>query len=104
MVGLIINTNQLKGRALKKFTKFSAMIQEYCVGLGYCGSASHVTDLIPKDGTVSADQFTCLLLQAEGLEPYEFRMRHNKAYKELSNVFVKHMGSCEIDAELLSYS
>ena len=82
---------------------FSAMMQEYS-GLGYCGSNSHVTDLIPRKGIVSADEFICLLLQAEGLEPYEFKMRHNKTYKELSNIFVKHMSSSKVAAELLNYS
>ena len=85
-------------------SNFSAMMQEYCVGLGYCGSDFHVTDLMPKEGIVSADQFVCLLLQAEGLEPYEFEMRHNKTYKKLSKIFTKHMGSSKIDAALLSYS
>jgi len=85
-------------------SSFSAMMEEYCVGLGYCGSDCHVTDLIPKKGIVHVDEFICLLLQAEGLEPYEFKMRHNKTYKKLSKIFIKHMGSSEIEATLLNYS
>ena len=85
-------------------SNFSAMMQEYCVGLGYCGSDTHVTDLIPKEEIVSADQFICLLLQAEGLEPYEFKMRHNKTYQALSKIFIQHMGSSKIEAARLSFS
>ena len=64
--------SNFKGRS-----NFTAMMQEYCVGLGYCGSETHVTDLIPKEGIVSVDQFVCLLLQAEGFEPYEFKIRQS---------------------------
>ena len=91
--------SNFKGRS-----NFTAMMQEYCVGLGYCGSETHVTDLIPKEGIVSVDQFVCLLLQAEGFEPYEFKIRHNKTYKKLLKIFTKHMGSSKIEATLLNYS
>jgi hypothetical protein len=78
---------------------FDGMMSEYC-GLGYCGSvkdgeALHVTDFIPETGPVTAAQFTRWLLVAEGFEPDEFNVR------DLSGVFIKHMGADVVDASRL---
>ena len=81
-------------------------MQEYCVGSGYCGSVidgkpSYVTDYLPKKGLIAADQFVNLLIQAEGMDFYEFSVRYNKKYKNLIKVFTKHMGTYEVDVSLL---
>jgi hypothetical protein len=81
---------------------FDGMMYEFCSGLGYCGSVKdgeplHVTDFIPETGPVSADQFVRWLLEAEGFEPDEFDIR----IRELSAVFIKHMGADVVDASRL---
>ena len=86
---------------MAKPNKFSGMMHDYCALKGWCGSvidgkATHVTDYIPERGQVSAEQFVTWLLMAEGVNPYNLR-----EYKYLIKVFVKHMGSTEVDASKL---
>jgi len=84
-----------------KPTIYDGMMHDYCVKKGWCGSVingepSHVTDFIPGDGLVTADQFVTWLLKAEGFDPNDSRVRKN-----LIRVFFKHMGSYKVDASLL---
>lgn len=86
---------------MTKPNKFSGMMQEYCVGKGFCGSIvdgdpCHIRDFIPKTGEVSADQFVTWLLQAENMEP-----KYSSWRTELVKVFIKHMGSYSVDASML---
>lgn len=81
------------------------MMHELCVGLGFCGGIvdgepRHVTDYIPKQGEVSADEFVYWLLLAEGFDP----QLENSWKKELKAVFVKHMKSETVDAKQLAYT
>ena len=79
-------------------------MHELCVGLGFCGSVvdgkpRHVTDYIPDEGIVTADQFVDWLLVAEGFDPYE-RSSEVKCWKlELKSVFIRHMKSETVDAK-----
>ena len=62
-----------------------------------------MTDLIPKVGVLNADQFVELLLKAEGIEPYEYSLRHNIEYEWLLEIFAKHMGAYEVDVSFFRY-
>ena len=84
-----------------KPTKFNGMMHDYCVNKGWCGSvidgkASHVSDYIPDEGLVTADQFVTWLMRAEGLDSSDLKVRKN-----LIQVFIKHVGSYRVDAALL---
>ena len=84
-----------------KRTKFDGMMHDYCVKKGWCGSVvdgkpSHVSDYIPDEGLVTADQFVTWLMRAEGLDSRDLKVRKN-----LIQVFIKHMGSYRVDAALL---
>lgn len=82
---------------------YAGLLNEACVGLGFCGSAVdgkplHVSDFIPESGLVSADQYADWTLMAEGLDPdCEDQWR-----TVLKAAFVRHMGSDVVDAEALS--
>lgn len=63
-----------------KPTKFDGMMYDFCVNFGYCGSAingkaTHVTDFIPEEGLVSADQFVTWLIKADQCDPSDIDLR-----------------------------
>ncbi|WP_448115465.1 hypothetical protein [Mesorhizobium amorphae] len=92
---------------MKEETGFEALMHAVCVGHGYCGGMHgdrfvNVTDLIPKTGTVTADQFVDMLLIAE-YENEQHRispmsLRHRDIFKAW---FIEHMGSDAVDASRL---
>ncbi|MDB5471398.1 MAG: hypothetical protein JWR84_2958 [Caulobacter sp.] len=72
-----------------------------CVGMGYCGwtdadgQMRHVTDFIPDEGPVSADQFVEWVLLAEGRRSDLTPLRHKR---QLRQTFVDIMGGAVVDA------
>lgn len=73
------------------------MMHDYCANRGWCGSgSSHVNDYIPAKGLVTADQFVTWLMEVEGVDPSDISIK-----EELISIFIKHMGSCKVDASLL---
>jgi len=59
---------------MKSKSAYNALLNEICVGLGFCGSIvdgepQHVDKFIPDQGTVSADEFVDWVFMAEGWEP-----------------------------------
>lgn len=87
---------------MTKPTIFDGMLNEVCEKMGFCGSvvdgeARHVTDFIPKTGTVSAEQFASWVLIAEGMSP-----ELERAFRQdLKSVFVEHMKADVVDTEHL---
>ncbi len=84
-----------------KPNKFDGMMHDFCVNRGWCGGvvngeALHVSQFIPVQGLVSADQFVTWLMKAEGFEPSDIILR-----KELISVFMKHMGRYKVEASEL---
>lgn len=78
---------------------FDRLLWDICVGHGFCGSVidgkpSHVCDLIPASGTVTAGQFADLVIQAEGCARDSWR-------ESLSAKFVEHFGASVVQAERL---
>lgn len=79
-----------------------------CVEHGYCGSVlngkpSHVTDFIPENGLVSADEFAEWVMLADGCEPNStlgFRERHKN---DMVAAFIKYMGTDRVQARFLSW-
>ncbi len=83
---------------------YDALLNEVCVGLGFCGSDAngeplHVDQFIPAGGPVSADQFVNWVFRAEGMDPYEEdALKHAHSLRE---AFVRHMGVEVVDAVVL---
>ena len=91
---------------MPKPNKFDGMLHECCVGYGWCGSivdgkSRHVTDFMPTFGVVTADEFVSWLLTADGVDPNQASSQVNMWKRDLRAVFVKHMGSDEVDASEL---
>lgn len=85
---------------------FDGMMHEFCAGLGWCGCVKdgkplHVTDFIPETGSVSADEFAKWLIMADGLDADEHSVEIRRWISQLKAVFIKHMGTDEIDASKL---
>ena len=81
--------------------KFDVMMNDYCSNKGWCGGyvdgqALHVSQFIPEEGQISADQFVTWLMVAEGYNPNDAVKK-----KELITVFMKHMGKYKVDASSL---
>ncbi|MFT5330876.1 MAG: hypothetical protein ACI9KA_001974 [Parasphingorhabdus sp.] len=84
----------------KSFTK---LLQELCVGMGYCGSSIHVTDLLPSSGTVSSVRFAELVLEAEYADVEAKPTEHHPHFKAIKTLFEKHMVGSFADAAELKY-
>jgi hypothetical protein len=83
---------------------YGALLQELCVGLGFCGSVLdgkplRVDHFIPVHGAVSADQFVEWVLRAEGMDPKgQDALKHSGKLRE---AFVRHLGMDVVDAQTL---
>lgn len=90
---------------MAKPNEFDGMMHDFCVGCGFCGSVKdgrplHVTDYIPTEGLVSADEFVTWLMIAEGYDP-KGPLGHHKEYASLKSIFVRHMGAEIVNAKRL---
>jgi len=84
---------------------FDLLLWDICVGQGFCGGLvngepTHVTDLLPTGGMVTAEQFAQLAIKAEGdsRSPDE---KHDRWVSRLSAAFIEHMGAPSMPAEML---
>jgi hypothetical protein len=87
---------------------YNALMNEVCVGLGWCGGMvdgkpSHVYDFIPETGPVTADQFVDWLFLADGMVPTAEPDKWQKHKDMLRDAFVRHMGSAVVDASMLKW-
>ncbi|CAH0353714.1 hypothetical protein [Sphingobium sp. CECT 9361] len=90
-------------------TPFDALMHEVCVERGWCGAIvndrpMHVTDFLPESGTVTADQFVGWLFDADGVNPDVDREKWQKHIDGLRNAFIRHMGGCSVDVQMLVWS
>lgn len=74
-----------------------------CVGMGYCGSVRdgerrHVTDRIPTEGVVTADEFVEWVIWADRGNPHLVPVRHKR---QLRDMFIKLMGGERAEAQRL---
>jgi hypothetical protein len=86
---------------------FDALMQEVCVERGWCGSVvdnrpMHVTDFLPANGSVTADQFVGWLFAADGVDPNEDLPKWQAHIDGLRDAFIRHMGGNSVDVKLLS--
>jgi hypothetical protein len=89
-------------------TRYNALMGEVCVRYGFCGSCvdgtpSHVGDLIPSSGPVTADQFVDWLVIADGLDLTSFSEHRKPLKRQLRAAFIKHMGAEVVDASDLQW-
>jgi hypothetical protein len=85
---------------------YDALLHEVCVGYGYCGCMKggrdlHVSDFIPSEGPVTADQFVEWVFLADNRNPNLGPDTHKRAIRA---AFVKHMGNDVVDATRLRWS
>jgi len=82
------------------------LLSDLCVEQGCCGHyfddediVLHVTDLLPKTGVVTAEEFAALALQAEGEKPED--ERYARGFERIVALFVRHMGATAVPANAL---
>ena len=84
-----------------KSNRYNALQNRVCVGLGFCGgSKTHVDQLIPDKGIVSADQFSRWLHTAEGFADGREDSQHTA---QIIQAFVELMGADAVDASELKW-
>ena len=88
---------------------FDRLMREVCVERGWCGGIvdgmpKHVTDFLPSEGTISAEQFAHWLFEAEGVDPNEDREKWQPHLAGLEKAFVRHFGTDEVDVSRLDWS
>lgn len=86
-------------------TPFELLLWDMCVRLGFCGGLvndkpTHVTDLLPAEGVVTAEEFARLAISAEGdaQSPPDQQARWVAL---LSAAFIERIGSSSVGAEAL---
>ena len=89
---------------MKSKSPYDALLNEICVGLGFCGSVvdgepSHVDKFVPANAPVTADEFVTWVFMAEGWSPDEAAASSHAA--ELRKAFIRHMGAEAVDAQHL---
>ena len=89
-------------------TRFEALVHEVCVERGWCGGAlegrpCHVTDFIPENGPVAADQFVDWLFMADGMDPTAEPEKWQQHKEDLRHAFVRHMENVVVDARRLRW-
>lgn len=85
------------------------LMHEVCVERGWCGSVSqgqrkHVTDFLPNEGAVTAEQFALWLFEADGVDPDENRAKWQPHLDGLAAAFVRHLGAAHVDVSLLHWN
>lgn len=90
-------------------TPFDALMYEVCVERGWCGAIvndrpMHVTQFLPKNGSVTADQFVGWLFEADGVDPDEDRVKWQIHIDGLREAFIRHMGGVVVDVKGLAWS
>lgn len=89
-------------------TGFERLMNVVCVRLGYCGcvkdgEALHVTDFMPKHGSVTADQFADWVLLADGFNLDELSQAEREHREEIKAAFIEHMGREKLSAKHLRW-
>ncbi len=87
---------------------FDALMHEVCVERGWCGSVlderrMHVTDFLPANGSVTADQFVGWLFAADGVDPNDDLPKWQPHIDALRDSFIRHMGSPSVNVERLGW-
>lgn len=93
-------------RLMKQRSGYDALMHEVCVERGRCGGIvdgrpSHVDDLIPEEGPVTANQFVVWLFMADGMLPHAEQAKLREHKQGLRDAFIRHMGHDTIDAPSL---
>jgi hypothetical protein len=88
---------------------FDALMEIAGPGWGFCGCVKndrvlHVTDFIPNEGQVSAEQFVDWLFLADDMNPNSDREKWTPVRLALREAFIQCMGGQVVDASELRWS
>jgi hypothetical protein len=91
---------------MKNYNLFDELMEFVCVRMGFCGCMKrgrslHVTDFIPEDGPVTADQFVEWVFLADNMNPNEDVNKWQPHKEKLHSAFVRIMGGEIVDANAL---
>lgn len=79
--------------------RFKTLIHDACVIYGNCGSGdAHVRDLLPRSGTLMAEEFARLMLKAEKMTELRYGQQYRDNYDWCVARFKQAMGAQSIDA------
>ena len=79
--------------------RFNALIHDACVIYGNCGSGDvHIRDLLPRSGTLTAEEFARLMLKAEKMTELRYGQQYRDNYDWCVARFKQTMGAQSIDA------
>jgi hypothetical protein len=84
---------------------FDRLLWDMCIKLGFCGGivndrVTHVTDLLPATGTVTARDFAELAISAE-CDVKSPPAKHDRWVAQLEAMFVEYMGEESVPAQAL---
>ncbi|GGY36088.1 hypothetical protein GCM10007148_00240 [Parvularcula lutaonensis] len=73
---------------------FGQLMRRLCPDLGLCGTVRrgkplHVSMLIPREGRISADEFACLAILADGGNPFDSRAKSSRHRSRIAQYFVE---------------
>lgn len=79
--------------------RFDQLVLDACVIYGNCGSGDvHIRDLLPRTGTLTAEEFARLMLKAEKMTELRYGQQYRDSYDWCVARFRQAMGSDSIDA------
>lgn len=87
-------------------TAFDLLLWDMCVRLGFCGGVvndkpTHVTDLLPTTGMVTAEEFAASAIRAEN-DVQSPPAKHDRWMAMLTDKFLEHMGAPSVPASALT--
>jgi hypothetical protein len=77
---------------------FESLLWDICANLGFCGGLvkgepTHVSDLLPAAGSISAEEFANFAMRAEGDWPIADDARLGRWRERLQAKFIEHLGA-----------
>ena len=79
--------------------RFDTLIRDACAIYGNCGSDDvHIRDLLPKSGTLTAEEFARLMLTAEKMTEWRYRQQYRDNYDWCVARFKQAMEADSVDA------
>ncbi len=79
--------------------RFEKLVWDACVIYGNCGTGdTYIYDFLPKEGSLSAEEFARLMLKAEKMPKWRYGKQYQINYDWCAERFRQTMGAETIDA------